>query len=94
MVFEDEFKLPLIPTTVDYRIDDRTNGVLIVDWTALPSPAATMNFTIPGDKNTVEDESHVKEVQIFGVRVDEGLPGEGHSELIYNVLNLTGPLGP
>ena len=94
MVFTDELGAPLIPATVDYRIDDRTNGTLIVDWTALPTPAATMNFTIPGDKNTIEDEDHVKEVQIFGVRVDDGLPGEGHSELIYNVINLVGPTGP
>ncbi len=94
MVFTDELDAPLIPTTVDYRLDDRTNGNEVVPWTSLPSPAATMNFTVPGDKNTIEDETHVKEVQIFGVRVDDGLPGEGHSELIYNVLNLQGPTGP
>ncbi len=94
LVFTDEVGDPLIPATVDYRIDDMTNGTEIVAWTSLPSPAATMTFTIPGDNNTIEDEVHVKETQIFGVRVDDGLPGEGHSEFIYSVLNLTGPTGP
>ena len=94
MVFTDELGDPLIPATVDYRIDDMTNSTEVVPWTALPSPAATMTFTISGDRNTIEKEKHVKEVQIFGVRVDDGLSGEGHSELIYNVVNLTGPTGP
>lgn len=94
MVFTDENGDPLIPQTVDYQIYDRTNDTEIVAWTALPGPASTMNFTIAGDRNTIEDESHVKEIQIFGIRVDEGLAGEGHSELIYNVLNLEAPMGP
>ncbi len=93
MIFTDQAGDPLIPATVEYRLDDRTNNTEIVPWTSLPSPASTMNFTIAGDKNTIEDESHVKEIQIFGIRLDEGLAGEAHSELIYNVINLVGPTG-
>lgn len=94
IVFTDELGDPLIPQTVDWRLDDRTNDIEIQPWTPLASPASTMSFTIAGDKNVITDEEHVKEVQIFGVRVDDGLAGEGHAEVIYNVLNLTGPTGP
>ncbi len=94
MVFKDELDAPLVPTTVDWRLDDKTNGTEVVPWTSLPSPASTMTFTIPGDNNTIEDETHVKELQVFGIRVDDGLPGEAHSELIYNVVNLIGPISP
>ena len=93
MVFEDELKDPLIPNTVEWRLDDKTNNTEVVPWTNLPSPASTMNVTIPGDNNTIEDEAHVAEQQIFGIRVDVGLAGEAHSEFLYNVLNLQGPTG-
>lgn len=94
MVFTDQVGDPLTPQSVDYRIDDKTNGTEIVGWTSLPGPASTMNFTIAGDRNTIEDDVHVKEIQIFGIRLDFGLAGEAHSQLEYNVLNLLGPTGP
>lgn len=93
MKFEDENKLPLVPTTVEWRLDDKTNDVEVVPWTALPSPASTMNITIPGSDNLIANEKSVQELQVFGIRVDDGLPGEGHAEHAYNVLNLSGPTG-
>lgn len=93
MNFRDELDAPLIPNTVEWRLDDKTNNTEIVPWTVVPTPAATMTLTIPGDNNTIEDETHVKEMQIFGLRLDDGLPGEAHQELLYNVLNLVGPTG-
>ncbi|KKN66754.1 hypothetical protein LCGC14_0468650 [marine sediment metagenome] len=94
MVFTDFDGDPLIPTTVEWRLDDKTNDAEVVGWTVLPSPAATMVVVIPGDNNTIEDDANVKELQIFGVRVDEGLAGEAHTEFAYDVLNLSGPTGP
>lgn len=93
MIFTDENGDPIVPTTVDYQIFDRTNDTEVVPWTALPSPTSTMNFIVTGDRNAIEDESHVKEIQIFGIRVDNNLAGEGYSEIIYNVLNLEAPIG-
>ncbi len=93
MTFEDETGAPLTPTTVEWRLDDKTNGVEVVPWTSLPSPSSTMNVTVPGADNAIADEAHVQELQIFGIRVDNGQPGEGHAELAYNVLNLSGPTG-
>ena len=91
--FEDEVGDPLIPSTVEWRLDDRTNGVELVAWTTIPSPAATMNFTVPGDNNLIADEDNIREEQIFGIRVDDSLPGEGHQQFSYQVMNLRGPTG-
>jgi len=94
IAFKDEIGDPLIPTSVEWRLDDKTNGTEVVAWTTIPGPASIMNFTIPSDNNAIEDETNVRETQIFGIRVDEGGPGEGHEEFEYSVINLTGPIGP
>ncbi len=88
LVFTDEAGDPLVPTTVDHRLDDKTNGAEIQDWAVLASPASTMTYTIPGDDNVINVDANVKEEHVFGVRVDDGLPGEGYSEFLYNVVNL------
>lgn len=93
IVFTDENGDPLTPQTVDWRLDGRTSGEEIQDWTVLSNPQSTMIYTVGGDKNVIIDEAHVKEIQIFGVRVDDGLAGEGYAEVIYNVVNLQGPMG-
>lgn len=94
VVFTNAAGDPLVPTTVDWRIDDLTNGAQVRDWTNLPSPASTMTVVVPGSDNAIDENENVKEVQLFGIRVDTGLDGEGHAELEYNVLNLKGPTGP
>ena len=94
MVFKDELGAALVPTTVEWRLDDKTNGTEVVAWTSIASPASTMTFTIPPDNNAIEDETNVSETQIFGIRVDDGLASEAHEEFEYSVLNLTGPTGP
>ena len=87
--FTDENGVPLAPTTADWRLDE-ADGTQIVDWTAIPSPTDSENITIPGSNNVIVDQKHVKEVKVIGVRVDEGLPGEAHNAIRYNVKNLVG----
>ncbi len=96
LTFKDENGADLVPTTVDWRLDDIVDGIKteIVAWTSLSSPASTMNVTVPGSDNDITDETHVSERKAFGVRVDDGLAAEGYAESQYNVLNLHGPSGP
>ncbi len=93
MNFKDELDAPLVPSTVEWRLDDKTNGVEIVPWTNLPGPADTMTMVIPGDNNVIDDADHIQELHAFGLRLDDGLAGEAYQELLYNVLNLIGPSG-
>ncbi len=96
MVFKDELGVLLVPTTVEWRLDDKETepAVEIVPWTAIPAPTSTMTLTIPGSDNFINDETKVKEARMFGIRVDDGLIGEAHDEFPYDVINVTGPTGP
>ncbi len=95
MEFTDENGDDLIPTTVEWRLDDMEEDppTEIVAWTNIPSPAATVNVTIPGSNNLIADNTKSREEQMFGIRVDDSLASEGHQEFQYYVLNLTGPSG-
>ncbi len=94
VVFTDAAGDPLTPSTVEWRVDDLTNGAEVKAWTALGGISDTMTVVVPGSDNVIDKDQHVKEVQLFGIRIDDGLAGEGHAELEYNVLNLKGPTGP
>ncbi len=96
LVFTDENKAPLVPTSVDWRLDDVVGDVAteIVPWTGLAGMASTMSVTIAGANNDITDETRNTERKAFGVRVDDGLAGEGYSEFQYSVINLHGPSGP
>jgi len=90
MTFTDENGDPLIPSTVDWRLDDMETGTTIVDWTALSSPAATMYHTIEAQYNLINDEANnIREAQMFTVRINETLQSEAHAEYKYHVVNLT-----
>jgi len=93
--FTDENGAVLVPTTVHWRLDNLETDPIaeIVAWTLLPSPASTMNMVIPSGNNIISDETQIRERRAFGIRVDDGLLGEGHEELEYHVMNLTGPIG-
>ena len=96
LVFTDEAGDPLVPTTAEWRLDNKETDPVteIVAWTTMPAPASTMTVTISGANNAINDETKVREERAFGVRVDDGLAGEAHSEFQYHIINLTGPSGP
>ena len=93
VTFTDEVGDPLIPQTVDWRLDDHETGAEIVAWTPLGGVAATMNLTIPSTYNVIEDETSIREQRTFGIRANDGLAAEAHEEFHYHVLNLHGPSG-
>ena len=93
IVFTDEVDDPLIPASVDWRLDNADAATEIVGWTALGSIASTMNLTIPGSNNLITDEENVREGRILGIRVNDGTSSEAHEEFHYHVLNLQGPTG-
>ncbi len=95
MKFEDENGADIVPTTVEWRLDDMEEDppAEIVAWTSIPAPAATMNVTIPGSDNLISDTTKSREEQMFGIRIDDGMDTEGYQQFQYNVLNLVGPSG-
>ena len=93
MTFTDEDGAPLIPSTVEWRLDDIEINVEIVGWTPLVGMLSTMKHTIPADNNVIVDESKTREARMFGVRINDTLQSEAHSQFKYHVVNLVGPSG-
>lgn len=90
LTFTDEVGGALIPTTVEWRLDNSTEGTEIVDWTALPGPAASMSMVIGDEHHVISDSSHVKEGRILGIRINNGIALEAHEQHKYHVLNMYG----
>ena len=93
VVFKDENDTPLIPTTVEWRLDDLELDQEIVGWTALGSPAASMSVIIPAGNNIIVNETKVREARMFGIRINQGLSSEANAEFKYHVLNLNSTAG-
>ena len=92
--FKDEVGDPLVPTTVEWRLDDLETTQEVVGWTNLPGPTADMNVTIPASNHVIINDGSVREERVFGVRINVGLGAEAHQEFRYHVLNLFAPSGP
>ena len=93
IAFKDEDGDALTPYSVEWRLDDLETDTEIVDWTALVSPASTMEVIILASNNLIVDETNVREARMFGVRINEGLDSEAHQEFKYHVINLKGATG-
>lgn len=93
LTFTDENEDPLIPSTVEWRLDDTEQGTEVVAWTAVPSPASTMNMVVPAEHNLIVDEDKIREARMYGIRVNFGLQSEAHAQYKYHVLNMRGALG-
>lgn len=93
LTFTDENGDPLIPSTVDWRLDDTELDAEVVGWTPLISMASTMTMTIAADNNVIVNESKTREARMYGVRINNTMQSEAHAEFKYHVLNLVGPSG-
>ena len=90
--FTDEEGAPVIPTTIDWRVDkvdDPHNPVQIQDWTAIGVPAATVSVQIAGNVNTISDQTKTFEHRAVTVRMDESLSTIAHQEKLYRIKNLS-----
>lgn len=88
MAFTDAAGDPVVPTTVDYRVDNMSAGIQAQDWTTAGTPAASMSFTIAGSLHLIADEDNISERFRVTVRIDNGLPSEAYRDMPYKVINL------
>jgi hypothetical protein len=89
MAFEDEEEAAVIPTSVEYRIDDVASGDEILDWTTFTPSAATHNLVITAAQNAILDGTLAKEKKRVSFKVAYGIDKEATDEYIYAVRNLT-----
>lgn len=77
------------PTTIHWRLDCKTTGREIADWTSV---SAASNFTIAltGAHNAILNDSNAQETKQVTVKVDDGLDSQYVGAVQYIVWNLFG----
>lgn len=88
--FTDENGDPIVPSTIEWRLDDITNDTEVVGWTNIGSPATSVNVTISAQNNLISNQDNVYETRRVTVRIDEGQSTEGNQEKEYRIKNLHG----
>jgi len=87
LTFTDEDERAMVPTSADWRLDDKPTDTEIVDWTAL-TPAASIDLIIPGANNTMITPGSSSEIHVLTIRMNGGLDTEAYEEYEYTVVNL------
>jgi len=63
---------PYVPSSLEYRVDDLTNGISVLPWTPI-SVAQEVTITLPTTVNTMNAQSPRRERRQFLLQV--GIPG-------------------
>lgn len=88
--FTDENGDPVTPISIDWRIDDVDSGTEVVGWTAVGSPASSVNVQVNPASNAIIDQTKVVEKRILTVRMDNGQLTQAFETKHYRVQNLYG----
>jgi hypothetical protein len=88
--FKDENGAPVIPTSIDWRLDDVTNNVQVLDWAAIGVPAASVNITVEGANNAISAQTNAIEERKVTVRINSGGPDAAYQDKTYKLQNLYG----
>lgn len=93
--FADENDVPIVPNSIDWRIDDVTdkhNPIEITAWTPVGVPATSVDIQVPASSNAIStaNTNKVFELRVVRVRMDDGQSTEAHNQKFYRVKNLVG----
>ena len=87
--FKSESGSPTIPTTVEWRLDNKTADLEAADWASIV-PDQTVNLTVPGSLHVIQDAENISELFEVTVRVNAGQPTQAHATKEYRVMNIHG----
>lgn len=89
--FEDEVGDDLVPSTIDWRIDnvnDPHAPVEVTSWTAVVGMASSVAIQIPGSSNNISDQDLGYENRLVTVRMDSTLSTQAYQDKEYLIQNL------
>jgi len=75
------------PTSVEYRVDCRTTGRQLRDWTSVASPAAATEIELSGADTSIVDMGHATEIHSCTIRATYGAGDEFRTEYQFLVRN-------
>jgi hypothetical protein len=77
------------PTTIHYRIDCKTTGRQVADWTSV-SAASNFTISVTGTHNAILNDCNEQEIKQLTVMTDEGLSTQHRDAVQWRVDNLYG----
>lgn len=89
--FTDEAGDPVVPTTIDWRVDivdDPHTPVEVLDWTVIGSPATSVDVQVGGGDNSITDSTKTYERRLVTVRMDSTLSTQAFQQKYYRIKNL------
>ncbi len=89
--FTDEVGDPVIPTTIDWRVDivdDPHVPVEVLDWAVVAGVASSVNVQVAGSNNSITDQDNTYERRLVTVRMDSTLSTQAFQQKHYRIKNL------
>lgn len=81
-------KVATAPTTMKYRIDDRTNNREVLDWTTVSTPGITNTITITDTQNALFSRHNKKELRQVTVKTTDASGNDGLEDFFYEVIRI------
>jgi len=89
--FTDEIGDPVVPNSIDWRVDnvnDPHAPVEVLDWASVAVPASAVSVQIPGASNSISDATKNKEKRLVTVRMNSALSTQAFDDKPYIIRNL------
>lgn len=90
--FKDEDYQPFVPTTIRYRLDDKTDDIttVILDWQTVDTPDSRVEILIPSSANAILNDLNEYETRVLTIQSDYGTDNQLSEDEVYRVRNLGG----
>jgi hypothetical protein len=90
--FKDEDYQPFVPTTIRYRLDDKTDDrtTVILDWTLVDIPDSRIEILIPSSANAILNDQNAYETRVLTIQSDYGTDNQLTEDETYRIRNLQG----
>jgi len=90
--FKDEDYEPFIPTSIRYRLDDKTDDIttVILDWQIVATLDSRIEILIPSSANAILNDRNSYETRVLTIQSDYGTDNQLSEDETYRIRNLQG----
>jgi hypothetical protein len=90
--FKDEDYEPFIPTSIRYRLDDKTDDIttVILDWQIVATLDSRIEIIIPSSANAILNDRNSYETRVLTIQSDYGTDNQLSEDETYRIRNLQG----